>query len=192
MSSPPIFEQLQAKASQWCSEYGRYKEECRVFAEHMRVEYIEYLGARSADIEFHVLNENLERMKDEGTTLSPRLQPGDDGFIYFGLTIVFKMNHGCLDEHVRIGVQRVRNQWRVRWNQTEMAHGDPPHLAFFQKVTALIEAKFSTPFHKQRGALGFIPVVSNDHLALLPPAELRIAAEADAPTAESGGQPAKG
>ena len=106
--------------------------------------------------------------------------------------IVFKMNHGCLDEHVRIGVQRVRNQWRVRWNQTEMAYGDPPHLAFFQKVTALIEAKFSTPFHKQRGALGFIPVVSNDHLALLPPAELRIAAEADAPTAESGGQPAKG
>jgi len=180
-----VFEDLQAQAEAWCREFDRYKEECKVFAERLRVEFIEYLGAKSTDVEFHVLDEHLDRMRDAGTTLSPRLQVGDDGFIYFGLTIFFKLETQCLDEHVRVGIQRSRAQWRVRWNQAEIAYGaGADHQAFFGKAVAAIAEKFSTPFHKRRGPLGFVPVISNDHLVLVPPAELRVAAESAPPPPE--------
>lgn len=173
-----VFEDLQAKAEAWCREFDRYKEECKVFAERLRVEFIEYLGAKSTDVEFHMLDEHLDRMRDAGTTLSPRLQVGDDGFIYFGLTIFFKLETQCLDEHVRVGIQRSKAQWRVRWNHAEIAYGTgTAHQAFFDKAVAAIAEKFATPFHKRRGPLGFVPVISNDHLVLVPPAELRVAAE---------------
>ena len=179
MGQQTEFEDLQAKAETWCREFDRYKEECKVFAERMRVEFIEYLGAKSTDIEFHVLDEHLDRVKDAGTTLSPRLQVGDDGFVYFGLTIFFKLQAQALDEHVRVGIQRVRAHWRVRWNQTEMTYGaSGSPAAFFDKASAAIAEKFATPFHKRRGPLGFVPMISNDHLVLVPPAEIRTAAEA--------------
>lgn len=177
-----IFSELRAKAETWCREFDRYKEECKVFAERLRIEFIEYLGARSTDVEFHVLDEHLDRVRDAGTTLSPRLQVGDDGFVYFGLTIFFKLEGRCVDEHVRVGVQRVRTQWRVRWNQTEIAYGTGhAHQAFFEKAVGTIAEKFSKPFHKRRGPLGFVPVISNDHLVLVPPAELRVTADTPTP-----------
>ena len=82
-----LFEGLQAKAEAWCRDFDRYKEECKMFAEGLRIDFISYLGAKSTDIEFHVLDEHLERVRDAGTTLSPRLQSGNDGFIYFGITV---------------------------------------------------------------------------------------------------------
>jgi DNA phosphorothioation-dependent restriction protein DptG len=51
------------------------------------------------------------------------------------------------------------------------------HTPFFEKVVAAIAEKFTTPFHRRRGPLGFVPIISNDHLTLVTPAELRIAAE---------------
>ncbi|BEU94697.1 hypothetical protein ACDW_04020 [Acidovorax sp. DW039] len=181
--SKSLFDELHAKATNWYRDFEQHKEECRIFAERLRIEYIEYLGAKSTDIEFHVLDESLERLKNEGTTLSPRIQMGDDGYIYFGLTIFFKFDKGCVDEHIRVGVQRTKGQWRVRWNTLELAFNTSiaSHEAFFQKATASIAEKFSTPFHKQRAPLGFVPVISsNDHLTLVPPPlpEIRIAAEA--------------
>ena len=182
-----IFDELHSKAEAWCEEFDRYKDECKVFAERLRIELIEYLGAKSTDVEFHVLDEHLDRVKDAGFTLSPRLQVGDDGFVYFGLTIFFKLKTQCVDEHARVGVQRVRGQWRVRWNQIEMAYGTTPiHGPFFDKVTASISEKFTTPFHRKRGPLGFVPVMSNDHLTLVPPAEVRVAAESSSVVSEVG------
>lgn len=190
MGQATKFEDLQAKAETWCREFDRYKEECKLFAERLRVEFIEYLGAKSTDIEFHVLDEHLDRVRDAGTTLSPRLQVGDDGFVYFGLTIFFKLQTQCLDEHVRVGVQRVRAHWRVRWNQTEMAYGaNGSTLAFFDKASAAIAEKFATPFHKRRGPLGFVPMISNDHLVLVPPSEIRTAAEAGGTSAAAPEKP---
>lgn len=182
-----IFEELQAKAEAWCEEFDRYKDECKVFAERLRVELIEYLGAKSTDVEFHVLDERLDRVADGGSTLSPRLQVGDDGFIYFGLTIFFKLKTQGVDEHARVGVQRTRGQWRVRWNQLELAYGNTAaHNAFFDKVVASIAEKFSTPFHRKRGPLGFVPVMSNDHLTLVAPADVRVAAENTTVITDSG------
>lgn len=173
-----VFEDLTAKADAWCREFDTYKDACKVFAEKLRVELIEYLGAKSTDIEFYVLDEHLDRVKDAGNTLSPRLQVGDDGFIYFGLTLFFKLECQRLDEHVRVGVQRVKGQWRIRWNQLELSYSTGSGRApFFEKVVALIAEKFTTPFHRRRGPLGFVPVISNDHLTLVSPAELRITAE---------------
>jgi hypothetical protein len=184
-----VFEELQAKAEAWCKEFDRYKDECKVFAEKLRVELIEYLGAKSTDVEFHVLDEHLDRVRDGGFTLSPRLQVGDDGFIYFGITLFFKLETQCLDEHVRVGVQRIKGAWRIRWNQLEVSYGGgPSHTPFFEKVTALIAEKFATPFHRRRGPLGFVPVMSNDHLTLVPPADLRIAAENGTVISETPGQ----
>lgn len=179
MPNTTVFDDLQNKAVTWSREFERYKEECRILAERMRVEFLEYLGARSTDLEFHVLDEHLDRVKDAGTTLSPRLQVGDDGFVYFGLTLFFKADNRCVDEHIRVGIQRSRSQWRVRWNQVELSYGTAEsHHAFFQKATTAIAEKYATPFHKRRGPMGFVPIVSNDHLMLVPPAETRIAAEA--------------
>ncbi len=181
------FEELQAKAGAWCQDFERHKDDCKVFAEKLRIELIEYLGAKSTDIEFYVLDEHLDRVRDGGTTLSPRLQVGDDGFIYFGLTLFFKFEGQCVDEHVRVGIQRARGQWRVRWNQQEISYGNAnARTAFFEKATAAIAEKFDTPFHKKRGPLGFVPIISNDHLVLVPPAELRVATEALAPPADPG------
>jgi hypothetical protein len=178
MMATTVFEDLTAKAETWCREFERYKDECKVFAEKLRVELIEYLGAKSTDVEFYILDEHLDRVRDGGSTLSPRLQVGDDGFIYFGLTLFFKLEGKGLDEHVRVGVQRVKGQWRIRWNQLEMNYGTgSAHTPFFEKVVAAIAEKFTTPFHRRRGPLGFVPIISNDHLTLVPPAELRIAAE---------------
>jgi hypothetical protein len=119
-------------------------------------------------------------VRDAGSTLSPRLQVGDDGFIYFGLTLFFKLESQRLDEHVRVGVQRVKGQWRIRWNQLELSYGTgASHSPFFDKAVASIAEKFMTPFHRRRGPLGFVPIISNDHLTLVPPAELRIAAESN-------------
>ncbi len=170
------FENIRAKAIAWCKDFDRYKEECRMFAERLRVEYIYYLGARSTDVEFHKLDERLERLPGEGTTLSPRLQVGDDGFVYFGLTLFLREGSHCLEEHARIGVQRVHGKWRVRWNQIESGSiaERTPH-AFFDKVSAAILEKYSTPFYKIRGQLGFIPTFSNDHLVLVPAAEAPVA-----------------
>lgn len=191
--APTVFEELQAKAEAWCKEFDRYKDECKVFAEKLRVELIEYLGAKSTDVEFHVLDEHLDRVQDSGFTLSPRLQVGDDGFVYFGLTLFFKLETQCLDEHVRVGVQKVKGQWRIRWNQLELSYGNSNgHGTFFEKVTALIAEKFTTPFHRRRGPLGFVPVVSNDHLTLVAPADLRIAAENGTVISEGLGKPAPG
>ena len=176
-----LFEELQAKAGAWCRDFERHKDECKVFAEKLRIELIEYLGAKSTDMEFYVLDEQLDRVRDAGTTLSPRLQVGDDGFVYFGLTLFFKFEGQCVDEHVRVGIQRTRGQWRVRWNQQEISYGSTnARTAFFEKATAAIAEKYETPFHKKRGPLGFVPIVSNDHLVLVPPTELRVAAEASA------------
>lgn len=182
-----IFEELQAKAEAWCQEFDLYKDECKVFAERLRIELIEYLGARSTDVEFHVLDEHLDRVKDAGFTLSPRLQVGDDGFVYFGVTIFFKLKTQCVDEHARVGVQRTKGQWRVRWNQLEMAYGNTaPHTSFFEKVAASVAEKFTTPFHRKRGPLGFVPVMSNDHLTLVAPADVRVAAESTSVVSEAG------
>lgn len=190
---PTIFEELQAKAENWCREFDRYKDDCKVFAERLRVELIEYLGARSTDVEFHVLDEHLDRVRDGGFTLSPRLQVGDDGFVYFGLTLFFKLEKQCLDEHVRVGVQRSRNQWRVRWNRLELAYGTgPSHAPFFEKVVASIAEKFTTPFHRRSGPLGFVPVISNDHLTLVAPEDLRVAAESTAAAVTSDGAQSPG
>ena len=179
------FQELRAKAIAWCRDFEQYKEECQVFAERIRIEYIGYLGAKSTDLEFHVLDERLDRMGDAGTTLSPRLQVGDDGFLYFGLTLFFKADGHCLDEHVRVGVQRGRGHWRVRWNHVEFSYSlNGPHDAFFEKITAVMMDKFTTPFRKTRGPLGFIPVLSKDHLALVPVSDSPLAAEA-------GGRPAE-
>jgi len=173
-----VFEELTTKAEAWCREFESYKDACKVFAEKLRIEFIEYLGAKSTDIEFYVLDEHLDRVRDAGSTLSPRLQVGDDGYIYFGLTIFFKLESHGLDEHVRVGVQRVKGQWRVRWNQVELNYGTGAgHVPFFEKVVATIAEKFSMPFHRLRGPLGFVPIISNDHLTLVPPAELRSTAE---------------
>ena len=176
------FEELRSKAEEWCREFDRYKEECKLFAEKLRVELIEYLGATSSDVEFHVLDEHLERKPDEGTTLSPRMQVGYDGLVYFGLTIFFQLKAKCLDEHIRVGVQRHRSQWRVRWNHMEIPYDGPK---FFDKVVGAIAEKFSTPLHRRRGMLGFVPIVTNDHLALVPPAELRAMKEATQPVARN-------
>jgi len=163
------FENIRGKALAWCRDFEDYKEDCRVFAEKLRIEFICYLGAKSADVEFYKMDERLERLTDEGTTLSPRLQVGDDGFVYFGLTIFFREGAQCLEEHARVGVQRIQGKWRMRWNQLESGNISEkiPH-AFFEKVTAAILEKFSTPFYKIRGQLGFIPTFSNDHLVLVP------------------------
>jgi hypothetical protein len=182
-----IFEELQGKAEAWCLEFDRYKDECKVFSERLRVELIEYLGAKSTDVEFHVLDEHLDRVKDADFTLSPRLQVGDDGFVYFGLTIFFKLKTQCVDEHVRVGVQRTRGQWRVRWNQIEMAYGNTSgHGPFFDKVRESVAEKFTTPFHRRRGPLGFVPVMSNDHLTLVAPSDVRVAAESTSFVSEAG------
>jgi len=166
------FQNIRSKAIAWCQDFEQYKEECRLFAERLRVEFISYLGAKSTDVEFHKMDERLERVAGEGTTLSPRLQVGDDGYIYFGLTIFIREDSHCLEEHARIGVQRAQGKWRVRWNQLEsgnISEKVPP--AFFDKIVAAILEKFSTPFYKIRGQLGFIPTFSNDHLVLVPTAE---------------------
>ena len=185
-----LFEGLQAKAEAWCRDFDRYKEECKMFAEGLRIDFISYLGAKSTDIEFHVLDEHLERVRDAGTTLSPRLQSGNDGFIYFGITVFFKLETQCLDEHVRVGIQRVRGQWRIRWNQMEMGYGPAGgHGPFFEKATAAIAEKFETPFHKRRGPLGFVPVFSNDHLTLVPPSEVRGATDAGIAASDSKDAP---
>lgn len=173
-----VFEQLQAKAVAWCRDFEAYKDECRVFAERLRIEFISYLGAKSTDVEFHELNEHLERIKDGETQLSPRLRVGDDGFLYFGLTVFFATEKHCVDEHIRVGIQRSKNQWKLRWNRTELAyHVQSDNGPLFEKATALIIDKFSTPFRKTRGQLGFVPVLTSDHLALVPVEETRIAAE---------------
>jgi len=169
------FEDLRLKAEAWCREFDRHKDECQLFAERLRVELIEYLGAKSTDVEFHALDEHLDRQRETGTTLSPRLQVGDDGFVYFGLTIFFRLESRCLDEYIRVGVQKSRSQWRVRWNQSEMVYGGGE--LFFEKAIALIADKFATPFHRRKGPLGFVPVITNDHLSLVPPAEMKGARE---------------
>lgn len=172
------FENIRSKAIDWCRSFEDYKEECRVFAERLRVEFIYYLGAKSTDVEFHKIDERLERLVNEGTTLSPRLQVGDDGFVYFGLTIFVKEHTHCLEEHARIGVQRVQGKWRIRWNQLESGNiSDKVPHAFFDKVTAAILEKFSTPFYKIRGQLGFIPTFNNDHLVLVPTSEVLAAVD---------------
>jgi hypothetical protein len=180
MTSPTLYQDLHKKAMAWCREFEQYKEECKVFAEQLRVDYLTDLGAKSTDLEFHVLDERLERMPSEGTTLSPRLQVGDDGFLYFGVTLFFKEACHCLDEHVRVGIQRSRGQWKVRWGRIEAPYAvNGSHAAFFDRVTAALAEKFATPFHKFRGQLGFVPSMgSNDHLVLVPVGEARIAAEA--------------
>jgi len=183
-------ENIRAKAITWCRDFEQYKEECRVFAERLRVEYISYLGAKSTDVEFHKLDERLERLAAEGTTLSPRLQVGDDGYIYFGLTLFIREESHCLEEHARIGVQRIQGKWRVRWNQIESGSiSDKTPHAFFEKVTAALLEKFSTPFYKIRGQLGFIPTISNDHLVLVPTSEPLVALEDKTPSgnASTGG-----
>lgn len=174
----------------WCRQFEQYKEECKVFGEQLRVDYLTYLGARSTDVEFHALDERLERVSSEGTMLSPRLQVGDDGFLYFGLTLFFKESGHCLDEHVRVGVQRSRGQWKVRWGRIESAYSvNASHTAFFDRVTAALAEKFATPFHKVRGQLGFIPYVSkDDHLVLAPLGERRVA-EAGNPAISQGQAP---
>ena len=183
-----VFQAMHAKAIAWCHDFEQYKEECKVFAERLRVDFILYLGAKSTDVEFHVLDERLDRLRDEGTTLSPRLQVGDDGFLYFGLTLFFKSEGHCLDEHVRIGVQRGRTQWRVRWNQLEAPYSvEGSHQAFFDKVTAAMMEKFATPFRKIRGQLGFVPAFANDHMELLPVGEARLLGEAANATAGAAG-----
>ncbi len=173
------FRELHNKAMAWCRDFEQYKEDCKVFGEQLRVDYITYLGARSTDVEFHVLDERLERVASEGTTLSPRLKVGDDGFLYFGLTLFFKEAGHCLDEHIRVGVQRSRGQWKVRWGRIESTYAiNGSHTAFFDRVTAPLVDKFATPFHKVRGQLGFVPYVSNDeHLVLAPVGEPRIVGE---------------
>lgn len=174
-----VFQDLQAKAVAWCRDFEQYKEECKVFAERLRVDFIDYLGAKSTDVEFHALDDRLDRLRDEDTGLSPRLQVGDDGFFYFGLTVFFKADGHCLDEHIRVGVQRARSTWRVRWNQQETTYAaNGPHTAFYDKAMASMVEKFSTPFRKTRGQLGFVPALSNDHLVLVPVAETRLVAEA--------------
>ena len=180
-----LYQDLHAKAMAWCRDFAQYKEACKVFGEQLRVDYLTYLGARSTDLEFHVLDERLERVPSEGTTLSPRLQVGDDGFLYFGLTLFFKETGHCLDEHIRVGVQRSRNQWKVRWGRVEALYAvNGSHTAFFDRVTAPLVEKFATPFHKVRGQLGFVPYVSNDeHLVLAPVGEARIVAEKGDPPA---------
>ncbi len=65
------FENIRGKAIAWCRDFERYKEECQVFAERLRVEFIVYLGARSTEVEFHKLDERLERLAGDGTTLPP-------------------------------------------------------------------------------------------------------------------------
>ncbi|AVO48476.1 hypothetical protein C6568_03775 [Melaminivora suipulveris] len=171
MSASP-FETIRSKAIAWCRDFDDYKEECRVFAERLRIEFITYLGAKSTEVEFHKLDERLERLASEGTTLSPRLQVGDDGFIYFGITLFIREGGDCLEEHARVGVQRVQGKWRIRWNQLESASiTDKIPPAFFDKISAAILDKFSTPFYKIRGQLGFIPTISNDHLVLVPTAD---------------------
>ena len=182
-----VFDELRAKAATWCREFERYKDECKVFAERLRIDLIEYLGAKSTDVEFHVLDEHLDRLPDEGFTLSPRLQVGDDGVIYFGLTLFFRLETQLLDEHVRVGVQRVKGQWRIRWNRLELSYGGAASRGpFFEKVTAATAEKFTTPFHRRRGPLGFVPVVSsNDHLTLVPPEAVRVAAESGTVISES-------
>ncbi|WP_313076639.1 hypothetical protein [Melaminivora sp.] len=172
------FENLRTRAIAWCKDFEQYKEEVRMFAERLRVEYISYLGARSTDVEFHKLDERLERLDAEGTTLSPRLQVGDDGFVYFGLTLFLREGSHCLEEHVRVGVQRVQGKWRMRWNQIESGNiSDKTPQTFFEKVTAAMLEKFSTPFYKIRGQLGFIPTFSNDHLVLVPTSDPLVASE---------------
>lgn len=166
------FENIRGKAIAWCRDFERYKEECQVFAERLRVEFIVYLGARSTEVEFHKLDERLERLAGEGTTLSPRLQVGDDGFIYFGITLFIREDSQCLEEHARVGVQKVQGKWRVRWNHLESGNiSDKVPQAFFDKICASVLEKFSTPFYKIRGQLGFIPTFSNDHLVLVPTAD---------------------
>lgn len=184
-----IYQDLQAKAVAWCRDFEAYKEECRVFGERLRIEYITYLGAKSTDIEFHELNEQHERVKSDQTLLSPRLQVGDDGFLYFGLTIFFSTGKHSIDEYVRVGVQRSKNHWRVRWNRFDLAyHIQGDNQAMFQKATAQILDKFATPFRKTRGQLGFVPIVSSDHLALVPVSDSRVAAEALGVVVSDGGK----
>jgi len=172
------FDNLRSKAIAWCRDFEQYKEECRIFGERLRIEYIGYLGAKSTDVEFYKMDERLERLASEGTTLSPRLQVGDDGYVYFGLTIFIREGCHCLEEHARIGVQRAQGKWRVRWNQMESGSiNDKVPQAFFDKVTAAMLEKYSTPFYKIRGQLGFIPTFSNDHLVLVPAGEVLAATE---------------
>jgi hypothetical protein len=121
-------------------------------------------------------------VRDASFGLSPVLQIGDDGFFYFGLTLFFRMKNRCVDEHMRIGVQKNKAHWRVRWNQSEMNYdGANGNVVFFKKLTDTISGKFGTYFHKVKGPLGFIPVLNNDHLTLVPPAEVRVVAEASQP-----------
>lgn len=172
------FENLRSRAISWCQDFENYKEECRVFAERLRVEFITYLGAKSMDVEFYKMDERLERQVSEGTTLSPRLQVGDDGFIYFGITLFIREGSHCLEEHARVGVQRMQSKWRIRWNQLESGNiADKVPTAFFEKVTAAMLEKFSTPFYKIRGQLGFIPTFSNDHLVLVPTTDPLVAVD---------------
>ncbi|WP_375576025.1 hypothetical protein [Paracidovorax oryzae] len=166
------FQDLQAKAIAWCKDFEQYKDECVVLAQRLRVEFIAHLGARSGDVEFHALDERLERIADERTSLWPRLQVGDDGFFYFGLTLFFRADAHCLDEHIRVGIQKSRTHWRVRWNQKESVYSTTgSNSAFFDKITAITLEKFSTPFRRMKGQLGFVPMLQSDHhiVATAPP-----------------------
>ncbi|MDA8521040.1 hypothetical protein [Acidovorax sp. NCPPB 4044] len=170
------FQELQAKAIAWCKDFEQYKDECVVFAQRLRVEFIAHLGARSGDVEFHALDERLERITDERSSLWPKLQVGDDGFFYFGLTLFFRADSHCLDEHVRVGIQKSRSHWRVRWNQKESTYSPSgPNAAFFDKVTAVTLEKFATPFRRMKGQLGFVPTLQSDHhlVASAPPSPVQ-------------------
>lgn len=184
------FQDLQAKAIAWCKDFEQYKDECIVFAQRLRVEFIDHLGARSGDVEFHALDERLERIADERSSLWPRLQVGDDGFFYFGLTLFFRADAHSLDEHIRVGVQKSRNHWRVRWNQKESTYSTTgANSAFFEKVTAITLEKFSTPFRRMKGQLGFVPMLQSDHHVVVPapPSPVAAAGAADAPPEGNAG-----
>lgn len=157
------YTELASKAVDWSKRFHESHEACKEFAYRMAGDYSVYMDAPKKNVRFVKLDNDL-RGTDRITPSNehPPMTLGKDEFWYFGLSLFLEQAGSpyYMTENMAIGLQQGKEEWLVRWNNTDH------HVPFsdFAKVRILFEAwiamsneTFDGPVTRKANGIGFTP-----------------------------------
>lgn len=156
------YDDLAKKAANWSKQFYAHREACQKFAQWMAGHYAIYLDAPKDCIEFLELDRDLASTgKFSSMTGLPVVTNGNDGFEYFGLSVLLKTpaSSYSMSERVVVGLKLGQTEWVLLWNDTRYV----VPLSDIGKVELLFEVwgkmsleKYEGPVAGTSNSIGFI------------------------------------
>lgn len=155
------YQEMTDKAVDYSKRFLVYRDDCMFIAKNIAHQFMIFLNAPQDSIQFIDLNINcefteiLKYMSD-----LPNITLGDDGYYYFGLSLICKSNQEyIMQQKLILGIQKQDKQLSVKWNGKTFLSPSNDISGLDKLFLKLVENSiefYSSPIVNYRNNIGYI------------------------------------